>query len=368
MQRRSLLGLAATVAIALSAAVGVTTEAGSSPRRAPITGRVVERAVAELRALPSAPPTLRQTGLYADWEAKTVAPGVVPFVPQYPLWSDGAKKRRWIRLPEGTSVDASDPQAWQFPVGTRLWKEFAFEGRVETRFMVLGASGWKYAAYVWSPDGSEASRVPLRGWTTEAEVAPGVVHVVPSEGDCRACHANAKTPVLGFSALQLSGDRDPGAPHAEPLVYGAVLLDDLVRSGRVRGLPEAMVLTPPTIGGRTPTERSARGYLHANCGSCHRTEGTVASVGLVLAEGPSGSRAVTTTEGVRSHFVPAGAGQAEAVRLVPGRPDRSVLTQRMGSRDPVQQMPPIGTRVVDRDGLELVSRWIHELGPKRVSP
>jgi len=33
--------------------------------------------------------------------------------------------------------------------------------------------------------------------------------------DCRACHEGRTTPVLGFSALQLSPDRDPNAPHAQ---------------------------------------------------------------------------------------------------------------------------------------------------------
>ena len=40
---------------------------------------------------------------------------------------------------------------------------------------------------------------------------------IPSrrESDCRACHEGAAVPVLGFSALQLSSDRDPLAPHAD---------------------------------------------------------------------------------------------------------------------------------------------------------
>src|SRR6187397_728352 len=68
------------------------------------------------------PATLGGTGLYLPGTLE-VDPRNLPFVPQYPLWSDGATKRRWIRLPEGESIDASDPDAWQFPPGTRLWKE-----------------------------------------------------------------------------------------------------------------------------------------------------------------------------------------------------------------------------------------------------
>jgi len=68
------------------------------------------------------PQTLQQTGLYADFATLRVDPDHLAFAPQYPLWTDGAAKRRWISLPPGTSIDGSDPDAWVFPTGTRLWK------------------------------------------------------------------------------------------------------------------------------------------------------------------------------------------------------------------------------------------------------
>ncbi len=85
------------------------------------------------------PATLQETGLYSDWATKTVAPGTLLFSPQYPLWSDGATKTRWMRLPKGTFIDARNPDVWRFPVGTRFWKEFRFGRRAETRFIERGA-------------------------------------------------------------------------------------------------------------------------------------------------------------------------------------------------------------------------------------
>jgi hypothetical protein len=83
---------------------------------------------------PKPPQTLQETGLYSDFETLEVDPDHLAFSPQYPLWTDGAGKRRWISLPPGTTIDGSDPDAWRFPVGTRFWKEFSFNGqRVETR-------------------------------------------------------------------------------------------------------------------------------------------------------------------------------------------------------------------------------------------
>src|SRR5690349_17488013 len=66
------------------------------------------------------PHDLACTGLYSDWTEKTLAGDAVPFSPRYPAWSDGMEKSRYLALPTGTSIDTSDPNEWQFPVGTRL--------------------------------------------------------------------------------------------------------------------------------------------------------------------------------------------------------------------------------------------------------
>jgi len=79
-----------------------------------------------------APPRLSETGLYDSSGA--IDPRNFPFIPQYPLWSDGAEKVRWVRLPAGEKIDISDIDAWRFPAGTKFWKQFSWGGRkVETR-------------------------------------------------------------------------------------------------------------------------------------------------------------------------------------------------------------------------------------------
>jgi hypothetical protein len=98
------------------------------------------------------PRTLRDTGLYAAGSGSVVRDGIAAFSPQYPLWSDGAEKRRWLYLLIGSFIDASQPDAWVFPPGTRLWKEFSYEGRaVETRYIERQSDGsWRFATYVWN--------------------------------------------------------------------------------------------------------------------------------------------------------------------------------------------------------------------------
>ena len=107
---------------------------------------------------PTLPTHLAETGLFAPDGSGAIAAGNRPFSPQYPLWTDGAAKRRWVYLPAGTTIDASNPRQWEFPVGTRFWKEFSFAGRrVETRVLwKTSDAGWLAGSYVWNKDGTDA--------------------------------------------------------------------------------------------------------------------------------------------------------------------------------------------------------------------
>jgi len=323
-----------------------------------------------------APDDLRDTGLYADWTGKRVADDVLVYSPQYPLWTDGARKARWIRLPPGTAIDASDPDAWEFPAGTQLWKEFAFEGRrVETRYMQRRADGsWLYATYVWSADESTARLSATTGGVAvgvDVELGGGRRHAIPSSADCRACHDDV-APVLGFSALQLSSDRDPDAPHAEPLPTGAIDLRGLLSVGLVRDWPAGIDLAP-RIAARTPVERAARGYLHGNCGGCHRDDGPIAALDMDLAwsvaDASDDDAPIVATSVGRPSRAPLPSGREGApLRIVAGDPDHSVLLGRMRSRAPIHQMPPLGTSVVDDDAVALIARWIDELDERPSAP
>jgi hypothetical protein len=307
---------------------------------------------------------LHDTGLYAAPGTDLLQPGIMAYSPQYPLWSDGATKRRWIALPPGGVIDASQPAAWEFPAGTRLWKEFAVNGRrVETRLLErLDGGDWRFAAYAWNEAGSEAILVPAEG--ARLTLPGGGDYTIPSLDDCQACHGGAPVPVLGFTALQLSADRDPLAPHAEPRRPGDVDLDGLAARGLLSGLPQAVLEVPPRIQAPTPAGRAALGYLHANCGHCHGdpaiSDGVV-PVGLNLWIDPADPEAAARAqaellEGIGRYR---GAGDDAGRRLVPGNATGGTLLLRMRSRDPRIQMPPLGTRIPDEPALALIARWVN---------
>jgi Planctomycete cytochrome C len=294
------------------------------------------------------PRTLRETGFFD-------APGRLPFTPQYPLWSDGADKQRVIALPDGAAIDASDPDAWDFPRGTRLWKTFSHGGRaIETRYIERRPDGgWRYAAYVWSADGREAELAPARGSVLALREAPGSRYVVPSRGDCLACHAGATVPVLGFAALQLSGP-------------GPTTLRALVERGVVRGLPPQAA--SPRIAAASATERAALGYLHGNCAQCHHANAGRVPVRLNLMQRvadaqTSAADVLRSMLDAPSRYQPGDSRDARVV--VPGDAAASVLLQRMRARDGRRQMPPLGTDHPDTEALALLTRWIQQQPPSR---
>src|SRR6185312_1120336 len=88
---------------------------------------------AECADEPVPPRRIECTGLYSDVAKKKVAPNAREYGPAEPFWSDGLEKHRWVVLPKGEKIDASDPSEWTFPTGTKFFKEFQSDGkRLET--------------------------------------------------------------------------------------------------------------------------------------------------------------------------------------------------------------------------------------------
>lgn len=314
---------------------------------------------------PALPEKLSATGLYVQGEPGKVDPAHLAFAPRYPLWSDGARKQRWLSLPAGGRIDATDPNAWDFPPGTRLWKTFGYGRPVETRMIErLDDGSWRFAAYVWDGDGRDASLVPHEGVRGLAVAdAPDGRYDIPSRDDCLACHGGSRVAVLGLSLVQLSAD---DAAQARPAAAG-IDLAGLVRLDKVANLPAELLRQPLPIPAANIDERDALGYLHGNCGHCHNRSGLGVPVALNLAIGWREGRldaetVLASALGRRARY--AAAGQAPATLLVPGHADASLIPQRMRTRDPRLQMPPLGTRSVDAQGLALVERWINTMHAK----
>lgn len=308
-------------------------------------------------ALERTPALLSQTGLYqiaagaaglgAKGALSTVALDVVPYTPKFELWADGAAKRRWLHLPAGSRIDTSDMNDWRFPEGTKIWKEFARNGKVvETRLLSkYGPTDdeWVTVAYIWNEQGTDAV-LSVEG---EDNVG-GTPHDVPSSSACMGCHGGTNGRVLGVSAVQL--------PRASA-DSNAVTLMSLVNTRRLSH-PLPAKLDPPG----SELAQQALGYLHANCGSCH-TQGRIKRSDFRCYD-PERDLDLTLRVESMAEVKDTGTYRtALGKSLIPGDPDDSSLVSRSERRF-YRHMPPLATELVDVTGMKTVRDWIQSLPPE----
>jgi hypothetical protein len=299
--------------------------------------------------LPTDTMHLSETGLCLDAACTTITPGIVEFRPRWPLWTDGAAKRRWIQLPPGASIDDTDMNYWSFPVGTKLWKEFVRDGvRVETRYAVRtgpNEEDWQLMPFAWNGTQTDAVAVP-DGYPN----ANGTQHDIPPASACMGCHENVKSRVLGFSALQLDYDAAPDLMD----------LDDAIDAGWLTHVPGAA--TPHIVVPGNATEQAALGYLHGNCGHCHNSDSPLINRPMFRLEtGYLDTLANTRTYISTVNVVADVSLDGATIVAKPGAPDQSVIIKRMTTTNPAKLMPALGVELVDPAGQTAVRAWITAL-------
>lgn len=317
----------------------------------------VDPYIAECKGGNTPPDTLECTGLYFNMLKKVLAPGVRAYAPAISLWADTADKSRWIWLPPGTKIDATDPNEWKFPVGTKVWKEFRRDGvRMETRLWEKVQSNyWVRATYRWNADETEAHT----SGGTDIPLSNGETYHIPTGDECDQCHKGRTDRILGFEHALL------GLPGATGLTLKGLIAEHLIAP--------APAPTQLTIGDDgTGVAAQALGWLHVNCGvSCHNGNPDSTAYGAsqrlrldpTLLDGrPSNDfDPIKTTVNVMAD-TPAWAGQT---RIVPGQPDQSLIVQLIenrGTNNPeMNQMPPIATLLVDQADTQVVIDWISKM-------
>jgi hypothetical protein len=317
-------------------------------------------------------------GLYDDVACSKLADGVRPYTPRFELFADGASKQRFIYLPPDRTIDTKNPDRWNFPSGTRIYKTFSAQGkRLETRVLTKHAdapgllASWAYVAYVWNEDGKSVR--PADPDVNETMVR-GVAHVVPTKKECERCHT-LKGPdmdaINGFGAIQLNHqERDPDAWTLRRLLRADRLVNG---TSHTLNVSVANAVIPGS-----EAEQSALGYLHGNCGNCHG--GPLAADGGAPAAGMRLWATVGTTRVSQSPaYVDAVCGplarwhadvdgNAYQYRIVPRDPEHSAIIARMSSTQAKDQMPPIGRKTVDSAGVELISAFIAALDASSCEP
>ncbi|MFN0253859.1 MAG: Ig-like domain-containing protein [Kofleriaceae bacterium] len=293
--------------------------------------------------------TLSATGCFTISNGRATAhAGLVPFDLVSELWSDGALKRRWIGLPDSSTmtVPGGGTGAWDAPPGTMLVKEFAIETipgvassrRVmETRFLLKTGSStlapWEGFSFRWRTDGSDADLLPDAASTFAWPVANGQTHThsYPSRAQCARCHHSSNGPLLGVRSAQLARRFD----------YDGLIADQLAQLANLGVIGMQPNITPFASPHDTTTslETRVRGYLAANCSHCHN---------------PTGERATRDFRWETPLAQTMLCGPDNEV--VQGMPAASVIVQRISTR--VNGMPPIATLQTDPLAIGIMTRWI----------
>jgi hypothetical protein len=297
---------------------------------------------------------LIDTGLCLDPACDQIAPGVLAYTPRSELWSDTAAKRRWILLPAGTQIDTSDMDYWQFPIGTKIWKEFERDGtRVETRLIQkVGpmSDDWFFAPYIWNAAQDSAVATPQG-----QDNANGTMHDVPTRAECKQCHDRQEGDVLGFAAIQLDVDA----------TAGEIDLDDLIAMNLLSDPPGGSLPHFPLPGSAAETD--ALGYMHANCGHCHNPTSDVfrdiTDIDLRMQVGLLASVDVTPTWTSTINVTAVPPVDGAMLRVHPQDLDDSVLYRRFISVNQSVHMPKLGAEITDPAGQAIIETWINGLPP-----
>ncbi len=321
------------------------------------------------------PTMLSQTGVFTNTPTMTPRAGLIPLLPNTPLWSDGALKTRYFAVPNsgppttaGSQIGYSPTGAWTFPAGSVFVKTFTLQTnasdpnslrRLETRLLVRDMNGAVYGVtYKWRADNSEADL--LTGSSNEViqiTTPAGVVAQTwyyPSPNDCLQCHTAPAGYVLGVNARQLNGNLTypNGVTDNQLRALNRVgLLHPAIDEAGLAGIPQMAGLSDLTAS----LEQRARSYIDANCAMCHLPGGT----------GPSFDGrydTALTNQSLIYGVVSKGSLGFDHVAIVtPKDVWRSILYDRMNTTNSRTKMPTLARNLIDTNAVNVIAAWINSL-------
>jgi uncharacterized repeat protein (TIGR03806 family) len=293
---------------------------------------------------------LSETGCVSNTRHKDAASGLIPYVVNNALWSDGADKQRFLSLPDNTQVTVTGNGDFNFPIGSVLMKHFKFgEKFIETRLFAHGELGWQGFSYEWNDAQTDATL--LTG--AKDKTVDNLVWHFPSPGQCMECHTTVAGFSLGLETKQLNGGylysaTQKTANQLTTLAHIGIFaapLSNAQKSEKLVGLNDA----------QATLQQKARSYLHSNCSNCHQPDGpTPVKLDLRFST-PLGQMNICNVAPTAGDL-----GMVNSKILVVGDPSTSILVKRMQALDDTQ-MPPLGRSVVDTQAVQVVSDWIASL-------
>lgn len=256
------------------------------------------------------------------------------------LFTDYSEKQRLVKLPEGKKMKAKNDNLPEFSEKTILAKTFYYSAAqtggkkkiIETRVLIKNENKWNVATYIWNEQQTEAflcfdgASVPVNIVDPQGQKRE-INYKVPTGKDCVDCHGNFKelTPI-GPKLRNL---------NINIMVNGNKIsqLQHLKDKGLLEIKEHASISVLPSYkDSNQPLEKRARAYFEMNCAHCHNPSGFARPYGLNL-------RYETDFE------------------------DTGIYSNKwnIAHRMKIHDMPKLGTTVVDKEGLKLITQYIATL-------
>ncbi|MDX1773193.1 putative repeat protein (TIGR03806 family) [Oceanihabitans sediminis] len=293
--------------------------------------------------------------------------GVVPYKPISSLFTDYAKKMRFIWMPENSSANfVSDYEVFDFPVGTILIKSFYYDHVlpsgvtkfIETRLLIKKPTGWIFSDYVWNEDQTEAVLDTSGSFVSVSFLEAGITKTtnyrIPSVSECMTCHkvGNIASPI-GVKPQNINSN------YTYPSGDVKNQLQKLQELGYLRSFNTSSIST--VVDWKDSSKDlslRARSYLDANCAHCHSDDTHCSYRPIRL----SFHDTEYSSTNLGLCVLPDEDIDASLTHIVsPGRFERSVLSYRMNSTEESIKMPLIGRNLVDESAVSLINEWIDSL-------
>ena len=287
---------------------------------------------------------------------------VLPYDLITPLFTDYAKKKRFIWMPATVSANytASD-EVLDFPSQTVLIKSFYYnqvqpgnqKRIIETRLMFKKNGVWEFANYVWNDDQTEAF-LDLNGSTTQVEwidennTSRSINYRIPSATECLVCHkSNEESIPIGPKPQNINKN----------FVYPTVeknQLQQLVDVGYLESYPGQIETVVDWEDESESLRNRVRSYVAINCAHCH-------SAGAHCDYRPLRLAFSETVDDINlgicvepDQYVANGLPYIVAA----GNAQRSMMYYRMNTVDEAVKMPLLGRSIVHQESVDLLSEWI----------